>query len=913
MSRTALTSQRTSASQHHPNRRRPAPNRRQHRQRWLLLEPLEDRRLLATGAFDWAKTWGGASAPDGVYGTAADAAGNLYLAGGFTGTVDFDPDPTKTDVHTSNNGSTDAFFSKFDSSGHFLWARTWGGTGRDVAYGCGVDSAGSAYVVGPYRNTVDFDPNSTATALQTSNAGSENNIYVSKFSAAGDFQWVRAWGPSLVPGKQSFGAEAYHVAVAGNCLYVVGDFSGYQTDFNPWGSPDWHTNHAPASGTILWFDSFLSKFDLNGNFQWAKTWGGEGYDDGPGVAVDGLGNIYVAGMYASTNINFDPAGGSGGLGHPAHDSGSTVDVFLSKFDAGGNFQWVRTWGGQGTEDATGVVAVDGANNVYVAGRFASSNCDFNPGGTPDLHSTAGGLDNFLSKFDASGNFQWARTWGGTGADQANGLAVDGAGRVYVAGSFQKTVDFDPGSGTDLRTSHGKSDAWLSQLDPSGVFQWVQTWGGSDDDSAGVDVDGADAVYASGWFAGTSPVDMDPSSGVDNHTSNGGSDAFLIKFQAGNHAPTVATPAFASPNVVIGKSTTLHVLGADDAGEVNLTYTWTSVTAPVGAKLNYSANGTNAAKSTTVTFDRAGSYVFLVTITDADGLAVTSQTRVTVSQTLTDVVLTPFTGTLGAVTLQSGTTQQFTAWARDQFGKVLTTQPQFTWVLLSGGGTLSSTGVYTAPSSPTTAVIQATTNGVNGQVTVTVPNQAPKMAMPASASPSVVTGKSTTLQVLGADDGGEGNLTYTWTSVTAPAGAKLTYSANGTNAAKSTTVTFDRAGSYVFLVTITDAGGLSVTSQVSVIVSQTPTDVVLTPFTGALGTVTLQSGATQQFTAWARDQFGKVLTAQPQFTWVLLRGGGTLSSTGVYTAPSSSTTAVIQATTNGLKGQITVNVTATAEK
>ena len=48
---------------------------------------------------------------------------------------------------------------------------------------------------------------------------------------------------------------------------VRGDFSGDQTDFNPWGSHDWHTNHPPASGSIYWFDSFLSKFDLNGNFQ----------------------------------------------------------------------------------------------------------------------------------------------------------------------------------------------------------------------------------------------------------------------------------------------------------------------------------------------------------------------------------------------------------------------------------------------------------------------------------------------------------------------------------------------------------------------------------------------------------------------------------------------------------------------
>jgi hypothetical protein len=489
--------------------------------------------ILAKG---WTKTWGGSLDED---------VNHLYVAGEFAGTVDFDPDPLITDTHTSYNGSIDAFLSKFDSSGNFLWAKTWGGSKRDVAYGVGVDSSGNAYVVGPFRDTVDFDPDPVKTDIHASNATSgtvyENNIYLSKFAPDGTLQWVRTWGPSLVPGKQSFGAEGYNVVVFGNYLYVAGDFSGDQTDFNPWGSHDWHQNHLPTSGPIF-FDAFLIKFDLNGNFQWAKTWGGEGYDDGPGVAVDGAGNVYVAGMYASQDINFDPAGGSDGLGHPAQDSGIIVDVFLSKFDPDGNFQWVRTWGGQGTEDAMGIAAVDGANNVYVAGRFASVNCDFNPDPTiTDTHSTHNpapvisptlqekdnALDVFISKFDSSGTFQWAKTWGGNGSDNAMGLAVDEAGHVYVSGWFSTTVDFDPGDGTDDHASNGQHDAFLSQFDSSGIFYWAKIWGGPGDDASGVTLDGSSHVYASGGFAGT--IDFDPGDGTDNHISQGGQDAFLSQF------------------------------------------------------------------------------------------------------------------------------------------------------------------------------------------------------------------------------------------------------------------------------------------------------------------------------------------------------------------------------------------------
>lgn len=505
-------------------------------------------------AFSWARTWGGsaANAYANTHAVAVDGAGNLYVVGEFQGSVDFDPDPVNAEVHTSATGSIDAFLSKFNANGTFQWAKTWGGgSGRDVAYGVGVDSAGNLYVVGPYRFTVDFDPDPNHTENHTSNATgmngstpiSENNIYLSKFTPSGAFMWVRTWGPALIAGKASFGAEGYTIAVDGNYLYVVGDFSGDQTDFNPWGAHDWHQNHLPSSGPIF-FDAFLSKFDLDGNVQWTRTWGGEGYDDGPGVAIDATGNVYVAGMYASQTINFDPAGTSSGAGHPAHDSGTVVDVFLSKFDAGGNFQWVRTWGAQGTEEATGSVAVDGANNVYVAGRFASVNCDFNPGGTPDLHSTHNpappgatwqrqneAWDSFLSKFDANGMFQWARTWGGNGQDNAS-VITDGADTVYASGWISDTVDFTLGSGVETHTAHGLHDAFFSQIDPSGTMQWVKTWGGSGNDDASVTVDAVGNVYAAGGFVGT--VDFDPGSGVDTHSIAGASGAFVSRFLLVSH-------------------------------------------------------------------------------------------------------------------------------------------------------------------------------------------------------------------------------------------------------------------------------------------------------------------------------------------------------------------------------------------
>jgi hypothetical protein len=463
----------------------------------------------------WVKTWGG-STDEMAHNSAIDASGNVYVAGEFSGTVDFDPDPALVDNHTSN-GAQDAFLSKFGADGTFIWAKTWGGSTRDVVNGLVVDSLGFVYVSGPFQNGAYFNPPSGA--FFSSNAGGMNNIFLSKFAPDGTFQWVRTWGPT------DGGAESYSIALdQQNDVYVVGDYSGSGCDFNPWNAPhDYHINH-----NKVFFDAFLSKFDTNGTFLWAKTWGGEGYDDGPGVAVDGLGNVYVAGMYASQTIDFNPAGG--GVNTPAHDSGILVDVFLSKFDANGSFQWVRTWGGPGVDDVGQHVAVDESNHVYVGGRFGCTACDFDPWGPPDLHSSQGDLDAFVSKFDQNGTFQWARTWGGPGWDAESGLVVDRWNRVSVAGIFNGTVDFDPGSGTRQQTSNGLKDAFLTQLDINGNFLALKTWGGEQDDGVfHLAKDGSDNVYAAGWYRTT--VNFDPGGLGDLHSSNGMSDIFIAKFAA----------------------------------------------------------------------------------------------------------------------------------------------------------------------------------------------------------------------------------------------------------------------------------------------------------------------------------------------------------------------------------------------
>ncbi|MGD0464521.1 MAG: hypothetical protein ABSB74_18705, partial [Tepidisphaeraceae bacterium] len=159
---------------------------------------------------------------------------------------------------------------------------------------------------------------------------------------------------------------------------------------------------------------------------------------------------------------------------------------------------------------------------------------------------------------------------------------------------------------------------------------------------------------------------------------------------------------------------------------------------------------------------------------------------------------------------------------------------------------------------------------------------PTVTQAAAANPSPVTGTTTTLSALGSENGSGAGLSYTWSATSVPNGvATPTYSVNGTNAASTTTATFFGAGSYTFLVTITDASNNSVTSSVNVTVQQTPTGVIVTP-----SSATVATGGTKQFSANATDQFGNAISS-PTFGWSITGtgNGNSISTTGLATLGS----------------------------
>jgi hypothetical protein len=234
--------------------------------------------------------------------------------------------------------------------------------------------------------------------------------------------------------------------------------------------------------------------------QWGGRFGGIGEDVVRSMQVDGLGNTYVTGYYTDTS-DFDI-----GAGEELMISNGFYDVYVSKHDSEGNFEWVRGIGGTGFDYAV-AINFDDLGNVYVTGAYEGT-VDFDPGAGEYLLSSLGSLDIFILKLDAQGEFMWARSVGGVDYEEATDIDITPLGDVVVLGYLYQEVDFDPGPGTYNLNSVGGSDSFILTLNSSGDFESAKRFGGPDLDLAmDMVITDTGELYITGFFEGT--ADMDP--------------------------------------------------------------------------------------------------------------------------------------------------------------------------------------------------------------------------------------------------------------------------------------------------------------------------------------------------------------------------------------------------------------------
>ncbi len=393
----------------------------------------------------------------------------------------------------------------------FEWAKRIGGTGEESCRTMALDNQGNIYLAGTFQGTnVDFNPG-TGTALLTSSGGS-TDIFFAKYDPSGNYLWANRIGGSGedIPGKIA-------VDGSGNVL-IAGWYQSASCDFDPGAG-------TANLGSAGYADVFFAKYDTDGNYIWAKSMGSTGYDGCHDIRTDRSGNVFITGYFNGT-VDFDPGAGTATM----TDAGGG-DLFFAKYGPSGNFLWSKRAGGSQYEVGNSIY-IDDTGNIYLSGPFMSPDADFDPGPGTALLSTAGGYDIYLAKYDAAGNYLWAKRAGGSADEIGGDIEIDRSGNVCVLGVYKSAnIDFDPGPGTVMLSSAGGWDISVSKFTPGGSLLWVRGFGGSADDYyCGLSLDDDDFIYLSGQFLNT--IDLDPGAGTVRVTSAGSYDAFYVLMDPG---------------------------------------------------------------------------------------------------------------------------------------------------------------------------------------------------------------------------------------------------------------------------------------------------------------------------------------------------------------------------------------------
>jgi uncharacterized delta-60 repeat protein len=406
---------------------------------------------------EWVQRYNGpGNYTDGAYSIAVDGLGYVYVTGYSTGSG------------TGNDYAT----IKYNSNGIQQWVKRYNGPGNDddYAFSIAVENSGNVYVTG-----------------RSIGSGTDYDYATIKYNTNGVQEWVQRYNG---PGNGSDWATFISVDGSGN-VYITGYSTGNGTGW------DWAT----------------IKYNTNGVQQWIQRYNGPGNDDdaAASIAVDGSGNVYVtgnswgSGTYSDyTTIKYNTNGvqlwvqryngpgndedwatyivadnsGNVYVTGGSFGNGTGSDYATIKYNANGVQQWVQRYNGPGNDDDRAFsCSVDGSGNVYVTGKSTGNG----PYG-----------DYVAIKYNADGVQQWVQRYNGpgNGDDEANSIAVDGSGNIYLTGSSW-------GSGTSY-------DFATLKYNTDGIQQWVQRYDGPGngwDAAKSIIVDGSGNVYVTGGSVG----------------------------------------------------------------------------------------------------------------------------------------------------------------------------------------------------------------------------------------------------------------------------------------------------------------------------------------------------------------------------------------------------------------------------
>jgi hypothetical protein len=463
----------------------------------LIIDPLPER--------VWATYYGGSNT-DIILSSAVSSDGSVYVAGKSNSTNFI----ATTGAHqTTFSGNYDAFVSKQSASGNRLWATYYGGSGEDIGLSVVCDNSLNVYLGGQTNSNSGI---ATTGSHQSTFAGNADGFIV-KFNSSG----IRSWGTYYGGDTYEYGylasdgtnifiagrtesstaiatAGAYQTSIAGLREAYLAKFTASGTRI--WGTYIGGSNHeylysvkCDQSGNVLvaggtgsstgiatsgahqtvnnggMWDSFLMKFNTNGNIVWGTYYGGSSGDYASAIAIDNSSNIYLTGITESSNSI-----STSGI-HQTNYGGGPWDAFVVKFNSNGVRQWGTYYGGSGDESSgyggsefyPPTISCDNTGNILLSGNTTSSSNI----ATSDVYDNIynGMKDAFLVKLTSSGQREWGTYYGSTSDDQATTIVTDGQD-VYIAGTTSSTSSISSTGALQTVYGGGTSDGFIVKFNTS---------------------------------------------------------------------------------------------------------------------------------------------------------------------------------------------------------------------------------------------------------------------------------------------------------------------------------------------------------------------------------------------------------------------------------------------------------------
>lgn len=472
----------------------------------------------------------GGSSITAITGVAVDSSANLYVTG-WTEALNF---PVNGAYQAVNKGGVDVIVAKLSAAGTgLLYATYIGGAADDKGAAIAVDNLGQAYVTGSTSSS-----NFPLVSSNRATRGGSTAAFALKLNASGNILLYSGY----------LGGTTYEV---GTAIAVDSSYNAYIAGDTQ--SANFPTKNATQPVIGGGFDAFVTKLNSSGGYAFSTFLGGAGNEHAGGIAVDSLGDIFVAGGTASPNFPVQS---------PIQASlAGTQNAFVARFNFNNTVGFSTYLGGSGsTLQQANAIALDSAGNPYIAGVTSSVNFPVTAGA---FQPALNGVQNaFVTKMTATGSALVFSTYlGGDNSDWASGIVVNAAGNAYVAG-YTSSVNFPQAS--PVQTAFGGlTDSFISEFNYAGNGLVFSTYyGGTGSDAINsIALDTSANVFAGGQTNSLNLPLMNPLQSTTVAPSTG----WVLRLGVTALPPTIPSVTSVSPTSGTGSTATFTAVYGDTGG------------------------------------------------------------------------------------------------------------------------------------------------------------------------------------------------------------------------------------------------------------------------------------------------------------------------------------------------------------